>query len=248
MNDREFEKIMAYFDEELEPEQQADVEKLLAEDAEAREFLAQLRESDQFVQGGLNSILDEPVPQHLIDAARGAPSAANEPASPEPRSTRKVVDFPKKPVFSRWAYATAASVTLLVAASAFIISPGDAPSGLAQALNESLEQTASGEVYSQPEGAVQVMPVATFKTAEAGVCRQFAAKMQDQQTVGLACRSGEGEWQIRASETLADSDNAQAYIPASGNGGVIAEALQSLDGGEPLSSEQEQALMSDRWQ
>jgi len=254
MKDQDFEKVMAYFDQELDPGQRADVEKLLEADAEARSFLAKLRESDQFIAGGLNTVLDEPVPQHLIDAARGQPSAANEPMSEDVSSGGQatdsiVVEFPKKPAFSRWAYATAASVTLLVAAGAFLMSPGGSPTGaLATAVSNGLEKTASGQVYHLPDEAVQVMPVATFRTAVAGVCRQFAAQVQDQQTVGLACRSGEGQWQIQTRQTLDGNGAGQTYAPASGGSGPVADKLRELNGGQPLSADEEQALISDQWQ
>ncbi|TGN40410.1 anti-sigma factor [Marinobacter confluentis] len=249
MNDHDFEKIMAYADQELEPDQVADVEKLLAEDTEARDFLARLRESDQLISGGLDSILDEPVPQRLIDAARGQSAESSSESDTGSGQSARVVEFPKKPAFSRWAYATAASVTLLVAAGAFILSPGDSRQGtLAEALNEALEQTPSGSIHGQPDDTVQVMPVATFQTAEAGICRQFAAQVQGQQTVGLACRSGQGQWQIRAEKILAEGENGQSYAPASGGSGPVADALSDLRGGEPLSAGQEQSLISDGWE
>mgnify|MGYP005844977967 FL=1 len=254
MNDQDFERVMAYFDQELEPGQQAEVEKLLAEDVEARSFLAQLRESDDFIAGGLDSVLHEPVPQRLIDAARGRSSAANEPmgeiAGLAPKyDDSKVVEFPKKPLFSRWAWATAASITLLVAASAFIMSPGGSPTGaLATALSKGLEQTLSGQVYEQVDGAIQVMPVATFRTAEAGVCRQFAAQIDDQQTVGLACRSGDGQWQIRSQQTLVGGETGKTYAPASGTIGSVGEKLRELESGQPLSADEELELIVDQWQ
>lgn len=255
MKDQDYEKVMAYFDQELDPEQQAEVDKMLAEDAEARTFLAQLRESDQFIAGGLSSVLDEPVPQRLIDAARGQSSAANEPmaddtsAAGKPPDT-KVVQFVKKPMFGRWTWATAASVLLLVAAGAFMTLPGGSQTdALAIALNNGLEQTASGEIYGQPENGIQVMPVATFRTAEANVCRQFAAQMQDQQTVGLACRSGEGQWQVRTQQTLpGGKTTGQTYTPASGGSGPVAEKLQELNAGQPLDADEERALISGQWQ
>ena len=254
MKDQDFEKVMAYFDQELNPGERAEVEKMLAEDAEARAFLAQLRESDQFIAGGLNSVLDEPVPQSLVDAARGQPSAANESMaddiSPAGKPTdSKVVGFPKKPMFSRWAWATAASVSLLVAASAFMISTGGSQTdALANALSKGLEQAASGEIYGQSANGIQVMPVATFRTADAGVCRQFAAQVQDQQTVGLACRSGEGQWQIRTQQTLPGDSSVQTYTPAGGGSGPVAEKLQELNAGQPLTADVERELISNQWQ
>ena len=254
MKDQDFEKVMAYVDDELDAEQMAEVEAMLAEDAEARSFLAQLRESDQFVADGLNRVIEEPIPQRLINAAREQSSDIDKPVADHRSSAgtpkdSKVVEFPRRRLSRRWAWATAASVSFLVAGSAFMLLPGNSQSGaLASALNTGLEQTASGEIYRQTEAGIQIMPVATFKTAKAGLCRQFAAQIQERQTVGLACRAGEGQWEVRAQQTLPGAESEETYSPASGGSGTVAEELQELNGGRPLSEKEERALISDHWQ
>lgn len=239
MNDQDFEWVMAYHDGELDPGQVAKVEQLLAECEEARMFLDQLKQSDNFLRGGLDKVLEQPVPKQLVDSARG-----------ESRQRAKVLGFPRWRSISPWAYATAASVSLLVAAGTYMLSdqPGSALSDrLAQALNESLETTVSGEVYRAPDQSLQVMPMATFRTDTVGVCRQYAAQVQGKQSVGLACRQQAAQWHVRVQQDLPSGGPSQAYSPASGGEGVIADEIESIGGGPPIDREREQALIKNGW-
>ena len=243
MRDEDFEQIMAYHDQALDGEQSARVEQLLAEHIEAREFLAQMREGDSFLRNGLGEVLEQPVPQHLVDAARGTPV--------QPGRGKKILAFPERSFVSRWAYATAASVALAVVAGTYMLAdqPGGAQSDmLARAVSQGLEVTASGDIYRASEQRVQVMPMATFATADAGVCRQYAAQYQGEQSVGLACREQEAQWQIRARQTLESGSQPGMYAPASGAEGRIAREIEAVGGGQPMSVTKEETLMSNGWQ
>jgi len=243
MREQDCEQIMAYHDRQLDREQSAKVEQLLAVDIEAREFLAQLQESDDFLRTGLGEVLEQPVPQHLVDAARGNPAG--------PARGKKVLAFPARSFVSRWAYATAASVTLAVVAGTYMLAgqPDLAQSDrLARVVSEGLEVTASGDIYRAPGQQGQVMPMATFATADAGVCRQYAAQYQGEQNVGLACRQPDSRWQIRAQQTLAAGSQPRLYAPASGSEDQIGDQIKALGGGQPLGMAQEEILMSNGWQ
>lgn len=243
MKDVDFEQIMAYHDQELDPEQAAEVEKVLSENNEAREFLAQLQQSDDFLRDGLGDVLRQPVPQRLIDAAHGK--------SAESRKGAKILGFPQSRSVSRWAYATAASVALAVLAGTYMVTSkpdGESSDMLAKALNEALEVTASGDIYRASNTTVQIMPIATFATTKAGLCRQYAAQWQDEQSVGLACRQQNSQWHIRTQQTLASGSKSQLYAPASGGEGRIAAEIEAIGGGQPLGIGQEEALISNGWQ
>lgn len=243
MRDQDCEQIMAYHDRQLDGEQSAKVEQLLAGDSEAREFLAQLQESDSFLRTGLGEVLEQPVPQHLVDAALGNPA--------EPGRESKVLAFPARSFVSRWAYATAASVTLAVIAGTYMLAgqPDVAQSDLlARVVSEGLEVTATGDIYRASGPQVQVMPMATFATADAGVCRQYAAQYQGEQSVGLACRQQESQWQIRAQQTLASGSQPGLYVPASGSEDQIGDEIEAVGGGQPLDITKEATLMSNGWQ
>lgn len=243
MRDQDFEQIMAYHDRELDGEQAAEMTQLLAEDDEARRFLAQLQESEDFLRKGLGEVLDQPVPQHLVDTVRGKPG--------ESGRENRVLAFPERSPFSRWAYATAASVAIAVVAGTYMLAgPPDVAQSdlLARAVSEGLEVTASGDIYRAPADQVQVMPMATFATAGAGFCRQYAAQYQGEQSVGLACRQPDSQWQIRTQQALAAESQPRLYVPASGSEGRIADEIKMLGGGQPLGMAQEETLMADGWQ
>lgn len=243
MRDRSYELIMAYHDKELNQEQSVEVEQILSDSTEAREFLSQLQQSDEFIRNGLGDILRQPVPKQLLEAACGK--------SAESRTESKALMFLKGRSVRRWAYATAASVTLAVLAGTYMLAgkPDLAQSELiARALNEALEVTTSGDIYRVSDKQVQVMPIATFETTKAGVCRQFAVQFQGQQRVGLACRQQNSQWQIRAQQTLASGSQSDLYAPASGaEEGPIADELEALGGGQPLDVGEEQTLISGGW-
>lgn len=243
MRDEDFEQIMAYHDKELDQEQSARVEKMLLENSEAREFIAQLQHSDEFLRDGLGDVLEQPVPQRLTDAARG--KSAESPAG------KKILAFPRRRPFSHWAYATAASVALAVLAGTYMLAgnPGPAQTDvLAKAVNEGLEATTSGDIYRVSDKPVQVMPMATFATRTAGICRQYAAQFEGEQSVGLACRQQGSQWQIRVQQTVSPGGQPQLYAPASGGEGQIAGEIEALGGGNPLGIEEEQTLISNEWQ
>ncbi|TQE99583.1 MAG: hypothetical protein FKY71_07115 [Spiribacter salinus] len=242
MREQDFEQIMAYHDRALDGEQAAKVEQLLAGNTEAREFLARMREGDDFLRNGLGEVLEQPVPQRLVDTARGNPGAGR---------GKKVLAFPERSFVGRWAYATAASVALAVIAGTYMLAdPSDVAHSdlLARVVSEGLEVTASGDIYRASGQPVQVMPMATFATADAGICRQYAARHQGEQSVGLACRQQESQWQIRAQQTLAADSQPQSYAPASGSEGQIADEIEALGGGRPLGIAKEETLMSNGWQ
>lgn len=243
MRDEDFEQIMAYHDGALDGEQSAKVEQLLAEHAEAREFLARMQESDDFLRHGLGQVLEQPVPQHLVDAARGKPA--------QPGRGKKILAFPERSFVNRWAYATAASVALAVVAGTYMLAgkPDVASSDLlARVVSEGLEVTASGDIYRASGQRVQVMPMATFATAEAGFCRQYAAQYRDEQSVGIACREQEAQWQIRAQQTLGSGSQPDSYAPAAGAESQIAGEIEALGAGQPLDITREETLMANGWQ
>jgi len=84
--------LQAYADGQLAPERVPAFEQALARDPSLAGRVAQIRAQNDWLRAGLDGVMDEPVPQHLIDAAR-------------PPAARSRVP--------RWFGAAAASVALL---------------------------------------------------------------------------------------------------------------------------------------
>jgi len=76
MQKQDDEALVAYLDGELEPADRHQVEAWLEADTAAREKLAALAESTGLVRSAYDEIVREPVPEHLIAAARGGSVAS----------------------------------------------------------------------------------------------------------------------------------------------------------------------------
>ncbi|WP_347330366.1 hypothetical protein [Marinimicrobium locisalis] len=230
MNDADFELIMVYADGEAGPEETARAEALLAAQPQAREALARLRAVDGQVKASLNAVLDEPVPQRLSRAA----------SSPKRSGGSRVLRFPMNSAPSHWAMA--ASLVLALGA-VFLWTAGSGPNTEAMQtfVYQTLEQTPSGEGRKHPNKGWQVMPLASYQTADGRLCREYAGRTGDDTLSGLACRSTDGQWQTLVSRT---QPPVQGYQPASGPSQKVEAVLQGLEAGEPLSAEEEAALLA----
>src|SRR5262245_48803782 len=69
------ETLVAYLDGEIDPAERREVEAWLDADAEARDRLAALAETTNLVRAAYADIVNEPMPERLIAAARGATAA-----------------------------------------------------------------------------------------------------------------------------------------------------------------------------
>ena len=260
------ETLMAYVDGELDPRRAAEVEALLAEDAEARATVQMFRDSAALVRGAFDPILREPVPARLL-------AAVNAPVTSKVSDIRLARRSPLSRFFPQTVWARAAAVALLIGAGAGyltaqwqsgVLEPSAQVATIDPLLNEALETTASGAVFARQErgGGIErnIMPLLTFRDANQRYCREFEStlKVPDGQQVsyGVACRA-QGVWQPQAlmarqliSPTLRSdpaADHSQ-YVPAMG--GEVAgfdTVIEQLMVGPPLSPEEETALMGRSW-
>jgi anti-sigma factor RsiW len=76
MQKRSDDTLVAYLDGELDAAERQHVEAWLAADAEARDRLAGLAQSATLVRSAYADIVNEPVPERLIAAARGESGGA----------------------------------------------------------------------------------------------------------------------------------------------------------------------------
>lgn len=244
MNSPDIEQLMAYADGELDPVQAQAVERLLQDDPEARAIVERFRQTREQLAPGLDPLLDEPVPQRLIDAIRQHPGPA--PAA-EPLATPPVA---RPAANDRWYWpslATAASVALVVGLVAGRWW-GDGATAGPDTLAQALQTLPSGQVLRA--GATQVMPLASFRAADGQVCREFEQSAQGRQTHGIACRDGQ-QWVTRL---LLDHGPAgtldappPAFVTASGEADAMTAMADRLQLGQALSPEQEAQALREGW-
>ena len=258
------ETLMAYVDGELDPRRAAEVEALLAEDAEARATVRMFRDTTARIRSAFDPILREPVPARLL-------AAVNAPATGKVSDIRLARRGALTRIFPQTAWARAAAVALLVGAGAGYLT-AQWPSGVLEPaalvavadplLNEALETTGSGVAFARRDAdtglAREIMPLLTFRDANQRYCREFESTLKapegQQVSYGVACRQ-DGVWQpqaLMARQLIApalrgDPQDHSQYVPAMG--GEVASfdtVIQQLMVGEPLKPEEEAKLIG-RW-
>jgi len=241
------ETLMAYADGELDAKLRAEISTAIHNDPALARRVEHQRAMRARVAGAFAKVLDEPLPDRLLDAARGKPT----PVSAADRG--KVLQFPARasrppPVPWRareWA-AMAASLVFGVLLSWRIFSPSHpevmVASGDALVARGALADALDSQLASEQRSEAPVLIGLTFKARDGNFCRSFT--MGATRTAGLACRVG-GDWQVRATDTVPASGQMQqassALPPA------ILGAVESRIEGVALDAEAERAAQRGGW-
>jgi len=239
----EIEKLIAYADGELGPEERAEVERALAADPALREKLAaHTRVRAQLAQA-FDGTLREPVPRRLSDILNPLTQGASEPAA----ATATVVDLAqrrdvKAAIWSgrEWGAMAASLAAGLVIA--FGVAGANAPmmavtdhgvsarGALARALDTQLAADADARVRIG----------LTFRDQSGLYCRTFDLTQSD--TSGLACRE-EGGWRIDMTAAHAGGGE----VRMAGSAEEILAAVDARIAGEPLDADAEARARDADW-
>src|SRR5262245_52531308 len=205
------EKAMALVDGQLTP---ADVPDLVRELARSESLVAELQQHLALSRTRMASVYaakgDEPVPQWLSEAIMHGATTAGRPGPQGANFGRSLLQWLQRayqvPV---WSLAAGTAVAASVAALAVFL-VGHAPTGSVVAetdLGAALERTVSGKDAS----LASLRPVLSFKSKNAGWCRQFEVRNANRQVShALACRGENGRWSVLASTEPAGG----GYAPA----------------------------------
>lgn len=228
--------LMAHADAQLDAATAAEVEALMARDPGVREKVRRYRETAALARAAYDPVLDEPVPDRLLAAARRQPTST---AAPAPGH---VVAFRPRRQAPFWTLPLAASVALAIGLSAgWWLGGGPAPAG--DLVSAALERSASGETVRS--GGTALTATSVFPGADGRWCRDFTRRQGDDTASGYACRTGEGQWTV---EALLPGDDAGAYAPASGEEPAALDALvEAGRTGPALSATEEAALIARGW-
>jgi hypothetical protein len=247
------ETLMAYADGEGDAATRASVEAAMREDPDIAQRIARHRAMREAMKGAFSAVLEEPVPERLIAAARGrtAPALAAghtvvDLAGARAARNRKAAGGSAQ----RWQpFALAASLlvglgagyltwhgsgTLIEANSGGLV----AGAALADALSTQLSDDRSAN-------AVAVTGL-SYRNKAGGYCRTFSLSGTDAAS-GLACRDGT-RWKIKA---LAQSARGQSDTNFRMAGSALSPAIraaveESIDG-EPLDRAAEIAARQAGW-
>jgi len=239
------ETVMAYADGELDAASRAALEAAMATDPQLAQRVARHRALRERLRAALHPVLDEPLPERLLEGVRGAPA---------PRHAANVVALKRKAA-PRWSWpqlgAIAASLIggallgpLLLrepAGAALVTRDGQvlASGMLARALTEQLAS-------NQPRGA-PVQIVVSFRARNGDYCRTFVLREQSA-LAGLACRAAQA-WRLEVlAQIPAQPAAAAGYRPAgSALPASVARRLDELIAGEPLDAAGETGARARGW-
>ena len=241
------ETLMAYADGEVDAATRAIVEAAMRDDPEVRRRVVHHQELREVVKGAFAAVIDEPVPQRLIAAARGAPAGS----IVDLASARNAVAV-KASRGLRWQPAAMAASLLLGLALGYLGWRGSntlvtvsasgelvAGAGLAEALSSQLSA-------DHAPGAVATTGL-SFRAKTGDYCRTFALTATHPNS-GLACREG-GSWKIKVLAQSAETPaNSSGFRPAaSADSAAVRTAVEESIDGEPLDQAGEIAARQGNW-
>lgn len=250
MNDQDIDALMAYADGELEHIDVRKVEHLLTVSAEARALADSFRKTRAAVSTAMDEVLDDPVPQRLIDTIRSH-SAAVKPSPGAGLSTPSGV-ADREPANDRafWpSLATAASLALVIGllTGQWWASEGDTLVSSASDLHQALETLPAGESMTLADD--RITPLSSHRGEGGLICREFEQVADGRLAVGIACRT-ETRWVAKLvmdQGPVGSLSGAPVFAPASGAPDLMTEFLDRLKLGPALSPAEERAALQRGW-
>jgi hypothetical protein len=249
------ELLAAYVDGELAGAELARVEQAIAQDAQLAQRVAQQRALRDRLRGAYDHVLQEAVPQRLLQAAKlgavAGPAQVIDLARVRAERARRG-NGARQVKVRRYAIAASLAVGLMAGALIQRLSaPGAlteihdgsllARGALARALNEQLA--------SNPATAAAVRVGLTFRARSGNYCRTFAVS-GGHSLAGLACREQE-QWQVlnligaEAAGGVGNSQNLR--MAASSLPPALLQAVNERISGEPLNAAAEAKARSNGW-
>lgn len=243
--------LMAYADGELDLRTRAQVEDAMAADPQIARRVAAHQALRKTLSSGFDKVLDEPIPERLIAAARATSRVRSENrvvVPLRPRQARRVT-LPNW-AWPRWG-ALAASFVLGALVWHFgtdWYSSGPVMERNGQLLAAgALDKALSNQLASSQATQAPVQIGVSFRSKGGSYCRTFQLREQTQ-LAGLACRD-QDRWRLEAlarSEAGAGAHSefrpAASALPAS-----IAQAVDQAIEGEPLDAKGEERARTDGW-
>ena len=244
--------LMAYVDDELDATARAAVEAAIAENPEVATRVARQQELRRQMRVAFDRVLEEPVPDRLIETARRAPAGMREAAVTDLDQVRVQKS---KPAGRHWAWpewaAIAASVVLGAVLSQALWRPFTAEPIVARdgrlLANDALARALSNQLSSDQPADARIAMGLSFRSKEGAFCRTFVLR-DGRGLAGIACRQGES-WPV---EFIVPGDQNAApgseYAMAGSDLPVtLLQAVEERIEGEPLDADGEAAARRNHW-
>ncbi|SFF86597.1 Putative zinc-finger [Novosphingobium sp. CF614] len=238
------EELMAYADGELSGAEAARVEAAVAADPALAERLAAERRLREALQGHLDPVAEEPVPDALaamIAAAREDDSRIVSMAAARAEREAKVV---RRPFLPHWGsgLALAASLVLGLMLGTQLNSGGSiAERNGALVASGMLAKGLDTQLASAGDEGGPLRILTSFQRHDGDYCRVFEAAA----TSGIACKDNAG-WVLE--RTMANGRRqASEYRQAGSAESDLMTAAQDMAQGAPLDADQEQAAKAKGW-
>jgi hypothetical protein len=241
--------LMTYADGEADAATRAQVEAAMREDPEVGRRLARHRALREAMRGAGAAVLDEPVPERLIAAARGrAPAAGNV----VDLSRAREAAVRKGPGFSRgWQPAALAASLLVGLALGYLGWHGSgaliqANSSGGLVAGAALAEALSTQLSDDRSPARVATAGLSFRAKTGDYCRTFALSGNDAGS-GLACHEAKG-WSIKVlAQSPSEGGPTQFRTAGSQLSPAIRAAIEGSIEGEPLDHAGEVAARQAGW-
>lgn len=236
------ETLMAYVDGELTPEDARRVEAEIAVRPDLKDFVDQQLALRHAFARSFDTILDAPLPEHLLAAAAQPPSLVwRAMQALKALATRRALI---------WSAVPAAALACGVAVGVLITAQGSADIVFAHgglvargALSNALSNALSG----QPVRTAEAQTGLSFRDKAGRYCRTFATG-GGASLAGVACHE-DGAWHIAALAEPAKEENAGTAYALSGSTmpDAIRSAVRGMIAGVPLDAAAEKKARAHGW-
>jgi hypothetical protein len=239
------ETLMAYADDELDPQTRKVVAAAIAADPEMARRVARHTALRVKLSSAFDKVLDEPPPERLIAVVRSAPAA---------RRAGNVIPLRRKSA-PRWSWpqwgSIAASLIVGVLVGRLLLrfpvtGPISTRNGQLLATGM-LSHALSEQLASDQTQAAPVQIGVSFRSKSGAYCRTFV--LHDSTTLaGLACRERD-DWRVDllAQNELTPADGSPYRPAGSALPRSVLEAVDARIAGEPLDASAEAAARSKNW-
>jgi hypothetical protein len=241
--------LMAYADGELDAETRRQIEAAMADDRSIAERVAQHQSLRADLGAAFAPVLDEPIPQRLLDATKSSPTGRADTVVDlaAARAARMRKTEPRRWSWPEW---TAIAASLLIGVLAGRTALQSQSSTLLASTNDgvvatgALAKALSDQASGPSDSAIGIG--LSFRAKNGEYCRTFTAQ-SGTTTAGFACREQDA-WRVRALTESAGAARGGEYKMASTSlPPSILQAVDDAKAGDALDAAEETAARERGW-